>query len=155
MTSGPQASRPLTSRPRRVRWVAAAFAVVFVALFTVVAVLLGGDTSTGVYFRLSDQLAMVGIGVLLACGALWLTRPRVSADADGVTVRNLLGSTRFDWASVVGISFPDGASWARLELPDDEYVPVMAVQAVDGDRAVAAIREMRKLHRAAHAQQSA
>jgi len=138
----------VTSRPRKVRFVAALFAVVFVAVFTVVAVLLR-DTPTGVYFQVSDQVAMVGIGVLLACGALWLTRPRVAADADGVTVRNLLGSTRYPWEYIRSISFPDGASWARLELPDDEYVPVMAVQAIDGDRAVATIRELRKLHRAA------
>ena len=46
------------------------------------------------------------------------------------------------------ISFPDGASWARLELPDDEYLAVMAIQAVDGVRAVEAVRALRKLHRA-------
>ncbi|WP_245931361.1 PH domain-containing protein [Actinokineospora auranticolor] len=125
-----------------------AIAAVFVAVFTVVAILLR-TTSTGVFFQVSDQIAMVGIGVLLACGVLWLTWPRVTADAAGVTVRNLLGRTRYPWESVVGISFPDGAAWARLELPDDEYVPVMAVQAIDGDRAVTAIRELRRLHRAA------
>ncbi|WP_156756457.1 PH domain-containing protein [Actinokineospora pegani] len=138
----------LTSRPRKIRWVSGVFAVVFIAVFTVVAVLLR-DTPTGVYFQISDQIAMVGIGVLMACGALWFTRPKVTADAEGVSVRNMLGSTRFAWAEVVSISFPDGASWARLELPDDEYVPVMAVQAIDGDRSVAAIRELRALHKAA------
>ncbi|SDC15860.1 PH domain-containing protein [Actinokineospora iranica] len=137
----------MTARPRKVRFVSAVFAVVFVAVFSVVAVLLR-NTPTGVYFQLSDQIAMVGIGVLLACGALWLTRPRVSADAEGVTVRNLLGSTRYPWSVVQSVSFPDGAAWARLELPDDEYVPIMAVQSIDGERAVTAIRELRKLHRA-------
>ncbi len=138
----------MKSRPRKVRFVSVTFAVVFVAVFTVVAVLLR-NTPTGVFFQLSDQIAMVGIGVLLAAGALWLTRPRVQADAEGVTVRNLLGSTRYPWGVVESVSFPDGAAWARLELPDDEYVPVMAVQSIDGDRAVAAIRELRKLHREA------
>ena len=138
----------VTSRPRKVRFVSGAFAVVFVAVFTVVALLLR-DTPTGVFFQVSDQIAMVGIGVLLACGALLPTRPKVTADEAGVTVRNLLGSTRYPWGDVLSISFPDGASWARLELPEDEYVPVMAVQAIDGDRAVATIRELRALHRAA------
>jgi hypothetical protein len=50
---------------------------------------------------------------------------------------------------VLSVSFPDGASWARLELPDDEYQAVMAVQAVDRGRAVEAVRALRKLHRAA------
>lgn len=138
----------MNARPRKVRFVAGAFAVVFVAVFTVVALLLR-NTPTGVFFQVSDQIAMIGIGVLLACGALWFTRPRVEADAEGVTVRNMLGGTRYPWEYVESVSFPDGASWARLELPDDEYVPVMAVQSIDGDRAVTAIRELRALHRAA------
>ncbi|MBM7775295.1 hypothetical protein JOD54_005499 [Actinokineospora baliensis] len=123
-------------------------AVVFIGVFVVVAVLLRGS-GTGVYFQVSDQLAMVGIGVLLAAGVLWLTWPKVTADEDGITVRNLLGRTRYPWTAVRGISFPDGAAWARLELPDDEYVPVMAVQSIDGARAVEAIRELRRLHRVA------
>ncbi|GLZ36916.1 PH domain-containing protein [Actinokineospora sp. NBRC 105648] len=140
----------MIARPRRVRVFSGALAVLFIAVFTVVAVLLR-RTSTGVFFQVSDQVAMAGIGVLLACGALWMTWPKITADAAGVRVRNLLGSTTYPWSQVRGISFPDGAAWARLELPDDEYVPVMAVQALDGDRAVAAIRELRKLHRAATA----
>jgi Bacterial PH domain len=50
---------------------------------------------------------------------------------------------------VLAVTFPDGASWARLDLPDDEYVPVLAVQAVDGTRAVTAMRQLRALHAAA------
>ncbi|WP_253885280.1 PH domain-containing protein [Actinokineospora diospyrosa] len=123
-------------------------AVVFIGVFVVVAVLLRGS-GTGVYFQVSDQVAMVGIGVLLAAGVLWLTWPKVTADEAGITVRNLLGRTNYPWTAVVAISFPDGAAWARLELPDDEYVPVMAVQSIDGARAVEAIRELRRLHRVA------
>ncbi|WP_026423944.1 PH domain-containing protein [Actinokineospora inagensis] len=136
----------LVARPRKVRFVTVPVAVVFVGVFVVVAILLR-SSGTGVFFQASDQLAMVGIGVLLALGVLWLTWPKVTADATGVTVRNLLGGTRYPWTGVRAISFADGAAWARLELPDDEYVPIMAVQAVDGDRAVAAIRHLRRLHR--------
>jgi len=132
------------ARPHRVRFVTGTIAVVFVAIFSVVAVLLR-NTPTGVFFQASDQVAMVGIGVLLACGALWFTRPKVAADAEGVEVRNLLGTTRFEWDVVESVSFPNGASWARLELPDDEYVPIMALQSADGARAVAGIRELRRL----------
>ncbi|WP_447008513.1 PH domain-containing protein [Saccharothrix isguenensis] len=135
-------------RPKRIRWVAGTSAVFLVAVFTVVGLLLG-DTPTGVIFRTSDQVAMVLLGVLLACGILLLTRPRVRADAEGVEVRNVATVHRFAWADVLHVSFPDGASWARLELPDDEYVSIMAVQAVDRDHAVAAVRALRELHRAA------
>lgn len=139
----------MTARPRKVRFVAAGFAVVFIALFSVVAVLLK-NTPTGVFFQTSDQVAMIGIGVLLAVGALWFTWPKVSADESGVLVRNMLGGKLVPWSEVVAVSFPDGASYARLELPDDEYIVLMAVQSIDGDRAVHAIRELRRLHKAAH-----
>jgi hypothetical protein len=43
------------------------------------------------------------------------------------------------------VSFPVGARWARLDLPDDEYIPVMAIQAIDKGRAVAAMDEVRGL----------
>jgi Bacterial PH domain len=74
----------------------------------------------------------------------------VRADADGVEVRNVGWPRYLPWELVRAVSFPDGASWARLDLPDHEYVPVLAVQAVDGMRAVEAIRGLRALH-AAHA----
>jgi hypothetical protein len=136
------------ARPRKVRVLASIGAVVLVAVFTVVAVLLR-NTPTGVYFYLSDQIAMVGIGVLLGCGALMFARPRVRADLDGVEVRNMLGSRRYLWTDIESVSFPDGSAWARLELPDDEYVPILAVQAIDGDHAVTAMRELRRLRREA------
>ncbi|GAB3009963.1 PH domain-containing protein [Saccharothrix stipae] len=135
-------------RPKRIRVVSWASAVFLVAVFTVVGLLLG-DTPTGVIFRTSDQVAMIFLGVLLACGMLLLARPRVRADAEGVEVRNVVTVHRFAWSQVLHVSFPDGASWARLELPDDEYVSIMAVQAVDRDHAVAAVRALRDLHRAA------
>ncbi|MGW5051716.1 PH domain-containing protein [Actinokineospora sp. NPDC004072] len=139
----------MTVRPIKVRFVAVAFAVVFIAVFTAVGVLLKNQ-STGVYFQTSDQVAMIGIGVLLALGALWFTWPKVTADETGVVVRNMLGSKLVPWSDVVAVTFPDGASYARLELPDDEYIVLMAVQSIDRDRAVLAIRELRKLHKAAH-----
>jgi hypothetical protein len=50
---------------------------------------------------------------------------------------------------VLSVSFPDGAAWARLELPEDEYISVMAVQAVDREYAVSSVRALRELHKAA------
>ena len=138
----------LVIRPRRALIMCSVLAVALLAVFVVVAVLLrNGDT--GVRFQRSDQVAMVGIGILLACGVMLFAIARVRADAEGIEVRNVLITRRFAWSEVLSVSFPDGASWARLELPDDEYHAVMAVQAVDRDRAVEAVRALRKLHRAA------
>jgi len=133
------------ARSRKARRVAVASAVVLVMVFTVVAVLLR-RTPTGVYFQLSDQVAMVLLGLLLACAALLFARPRVRAGADGVEVRNLFGSRTLPWELVLRVSFPDDAPWARLELPDDEYIAVMAIQSADGRHAVQAICALRALH---------
>jgi hypothetical protein len=137
-----------TARPHRVRLLAIPLAVALVAAFTVVALLLK-NSDTGVRFHTSDQVAMVGIGLILALAVLWSTWPRVRAGADGIEVRNLLGPRRYSWSEIRHVSFPDGARWARLELPADEYLPILAIQSFDGDRAVAAMRELRHLHREA------
>jgi hypothetical protein len=141
-------SESVTCRPRRVRFVAIPAAAGLIVLFVVIAILLR-NTPTGAYFEVSDQIAMALVGVLLACGVLLLTRPRVRATADWIEVRNLLGSTRYAWADVRGLSFPDGSAWARLELPADEYVSIMAIQAADGPRAVTAMRSLRALYKTA------
>lgn len=142
------AEREVVFRPKKIRRVAFASAVGIVAVFTVVGVLLG-DTPTGAIFRVSDQIAMVCLGVLLAAGVLLLARPKVTANAEGVDVRNVITSHHFDWADVLHVSFPDGAAWARLELPEDEYISVMAIQAADREHAVKAVRALRELHKAA------
>jgi PH (Pleckstrin Homology) domain-containing protein len=136
----------LVVRPHRVRLFAGAGAVVLFAMFAVAGVFLP-DSDTGARFVLSDQIAMFGIGIILALGALWFTRPRVRADHEGVEVRNMLFARRFEWSDIEQISFPDGSPWARLELPYDEYVPVLAIQAMDGERAVVAMRELRRIRR--------
>ena len=141
MTTGVQ----FETRPRKARRVAVVAAVLLVVVFTVVGILLR-RTDTGVYFRVSDQVAMVLLGLLLAGAALLFARPRVRAGADGVEVRNLFGPRTLPWQLVLRVSFPDGAPWARLELPDDEYIAVMAIQAADGRHAVQAIRALRAVH---------
>jgi hypothetical protein len=138
----------LVIRPRRVRWMAGALAVLLVAVFTVVAVLLRGS-NTGVIFQPADQVAMIGIGLLLAAGTLLFAAPLVVADEHGIEVRNVAIRKRFGWDEVLSVNFPDGASWARLELPEDEYYSVMAVQAVDRHHAVEAVRALRRQHKAA------
>ena len=60
-------------------------------------------------------------------------------------MRNLLTYRLIPWSDVVDVSFPRGARWARVDLPDDEYVPVLAIQAVDKDRAVNAMDSVRRL----------
>lgn len=137
-------------RPHKVLVAAWVGAVAILVLFVVVAVVLR-SSDTGVSFRAADQVSLVLLGVFIAGGLLLLARPRVIADAEGIEVRNVLFNRRFPWADVRRVAFPDGASWARLDLPADEYIAVLAIQAVDGARAVAAIRRVRALHAASKA----
>jgi hypothetical protein len=140
----------LVLRPRRAVISSVVGAVAVAVLFVVIAVLLE-TTPTGVYFRLADQVSIALIGLLIAGGLLLMARPRVRADAEGIEVRNVFVTRRLAWSDVVRVAFPDGASWARLELPDYEYLPVLALQATDRDRAVAGITRLRELHAAARA----
>jgi Bacterial PH domain len=101
--------------------------------------------STGVIFQTADQVAIGLLGVVIAAAVLLFARPRLRVGAAGLAVRNLLGYRLIPWSEVVDVSFPRGARWARVDLPDDEYIPVMAIQAVDKGRAVAAMDTVRAL----------
>jgi hypothetical protein len=101
--------------------------------------------SSGVIFQTSDQVAIGLLGVIIGCIVLLFARPRLRVGPDGIAVRNLLAYRLIPWSEVVGISFPSGARWARIDLPDDEYVPAMAIQSVDKERAVAAMDDVRAL----------
>lgn len=117
-------------------------ALLILAAHVVVGVLLK-VSSTGVIFRTADQVAMAMLGAVIAGFVCLFARPRLRIGPSGVAVRNLLGYRLFPWDEVVGVSFHPGARWARLDLPDDEYVAVMAIQAVDKGRAVESMDRVR------------
>ena len=132
----------LDIRPHRTPYFAYGAAVIIFAAHVAVGALLQVG-STGVVFRTADQVAIAMLGAIIAGVVLLFSRPRLRVGPAGVAVRNLVGFKVIPWADVLGVSFPAGARWARLELPDDEYVPVMAIQAVDKDRAVVAMEQVR------------
>lgn len=135
-------------RPRKAAILAWVGATAILVLFVAIAIVLR-NSPTGVFFRLADQVALVLLGVFIAAGLLLLALPRVRADAAGIEVRNVFTTHSLPWTDVRRIAFPDGASWARLDLPDDEYLPMLAIQAVDRQRAVRGITRIRALHAAA------
>jgi Bacterial PH domain len=134
----------LEVRPHLTPYFAYGGAAVIVIAAVAVGVLLK-ITSTGVIFQTADQIAMALLGVVIASAVLLFARPRMRIGASGVAVRNLLSYRLIPWSDVVGVTFPHGARWARVDLPDDEYVPVMAIQAVDKERAVDAMDRVRDL----------
>ncbi len=123
-----------------------AYAAAFlIATVHIVAGLLLKTQTSGVIFQTADQVALALLGLVIAGAVLLLARPRLRVGPAGLSVRNVLGDRLIPWSDVVGVSFPVGSRWARVDIPDDEYVPVMAIQAVDKDRAVAAMDAVRSL----------
>jgi hypothetical protein len=134
----------LQVRPHLTPYFAYGAAILILAAHVVLGVLLKAR-STGVVFQTADQFAMAGFGVVIAGVVLLFARPRLRVGKNGLAVRNMLGEKLIAWPDVVGVSFPMGARWARVDLPDDEYVPLMAIQSVDKERAVAAMDRVREL----------
>ena len=134
----------LEVRPRLTPYFAYGAAAIILAAHVTVGVLLK-ISSTGVIFQTADQVAIALLGVVIACVVLLFARPRLRVGAPGVAVRNLFGYRLIPWSDVVGVTFPRGARWARVDLPDDEYIPVMAIQTVDKERAVEAMDSVRGL----------
>lgn len=114
-----------------------------IALTAVLAAVFMRAKSTGVVFRTSDQFGLAGVGIVLAAALLLLARPRLRLGPTGLEVRNLLTDRVIPWVDVVDVSFPVGRRWARVELADDEYVPVLAIQSIDRERAVSAMDTVR------------
>jgi hypothetical protein len=131
-------------RPRLTPYFAYGAALIIAAVGVVLGLLLK-ISSSGVIFQTADQVAISLLGVVIAGVVLLFARPRLRVGAAGVAVRNLFGYRLIPWSDVVDVSFPRGARWARVDLPDDEYIPLMAIQAVDKDRAVAAMDRVREL----------
>jgi hypothetical protein len=145
----------VTPRPEREVWdvelrphltpIFAYAAAFLIAAAHIVVGLLLKIKSSGVVFQTADQVAMALLGLVIAGVVLLFARPRLRVGPSGLSVRNLLADRLIRWSDTVGVSFPAGSRWARIDLPDDEYVPVMAIQAVDKDRAVEAMDTVRSL----------
>jgi len=134
----------LQVRPKRIAIYASIAATLVVAVMVVVGVLLR-DTNEGVEFRTSDQVGLIGIGLILGGLIMTAARPRLRVDRNGLWVRNVLGDQFTPWELVVRIAYPQGANWAQLLMPDDETKPIMAIQAMDRGRAVTALEAVREL----------
>ena len=139
----PDGSWDAVFRPRMMSRIAAAVAAVIAVAGLIVAVL--NNRSSGAILRTADQVAMGGLALLLAGAVLLLVRPRLKAGPAGLAVRTLFEYRFIPWSEVVDFSFPPGRRWARIDLPANEYIPVVAIQSIDGDRAVAAMDTVREL----------
>lgn len=130
-------------RPRWARVVGAALAVIVVASVVTLFVVVEPNAAT--------QLGLEDYGLVLAVAAIFLgvlwRQSTVSATPSerGVAVRNLMGTTRLEWAQIVSVRFSADRAWAQLDLADGDQIAVMAIQSADGERARRAAKRLAAL----------
>ncbi len=88
-------------------------------------------------------LAFLALLVLIAVNAM--TRSRVTATREGLTVVNGYRRRSYEWAEIVAVSMPPGAPWATLDLADGSTVSALGIQGSDGATARQAVRQLRAL----------
>ncbi|MFF1905352.1 PH domain-containing protein [Kitasatospora sp. NPDC058218] len=131
---------PVTWAPRRTRAVLVPVCVLLVVMFVAIAVALPAS------WQFNDRLMMVLSGVLFAGVGLMLARPRVSADAEGITVVNFVRRRRLAWAEIVRVNFRQGDPWATLDLADGTSLAAVGIQSGLGKaQAIADARALRDL----------
>ncbi|MDH6577726.1 PH domain-containing protein [Kitasatospora sp. MAP5-34] len=129
---------PVTWAPRRNRGVLLSLSAVLVTVFTVIAFALPAN------WQLNDRLAMVLSGLVFGSLGLMLARPRVSADAEGVTVVNFVRTRRLAWAEIVRVNFRQGDPWVTLDLADGTALAAVGIQPGGGrEQAIRAARALR------------
>ncbi|WP_019137147.1 PH domain-containing protein [Cellulomonas massiliensis] len=123
MTDG-RAPLPLTFRPRLARQVSLAVALLVLVGTALVVVLVPG-------LNAGDRAGFLLFGVALAWFCWREASVRLVADEDGATVRNLIVTTRLQWADVVAVRFGE-RPWVQLDLANGETLAVMGIQRADG-----------------------
>ncbi|MFJ9516766.1 PH domain-containing protein [Kitasatospora sp. NPDC101801] len=131
---------PVTWAPRRNRAVLAGICGLLLVLFTVLAFALPSN------WQVNDRVAIFVSGLLFSAVGLLLARPRVSADAEGVTVVNFVRRHRLSWPQIVRVNFRQGDPWVMLDLADGTSLAAVGIQPAGGrEQAVRAARALRDL----------
>ncbi|KNB49902.1 PH domain-containing protein [Streptomyces caatingaensis] len=130
---------PVTFRPTLTRVVLLGIGFALVAVLTVMSFLLESFTA-------GDRATFIGTG-LLGLGVLaLLSRPKVVATPEGVTVVNLTTVRRLAWAQIVRVNLRPGDSWVHLDLADGTSLPAMGIQTgIAKEKAIADARALNAL----------
>ncbi|GAA1169790.1 hypothetical protein F4556_000569 [Kitasatospora gansuensis] len=131
---------PVTWAPRRNRAVLAGICALLMVLFSTLAFALPSN------WQFNDRVAIFVSGLLFSAVGLMLARPRVSADAEGVTVVNFVRRHRLSWPQIVRVNFRQGDPWVMLDLADGTSLAAVGIQPAGGrEQAVRAARALRDL----------
>ncbi|MFD5327265.1 PH domain-containing protein [Streptomyces sp. NPDC127092] len=127
---------PVTFRPARTRAVLLTAGVAMFVVITSVGLMLEklgpGERASFVF------TAAMFLGVLVL-----LSRPKVVADDEGVTVVNITRTRRLAWAEILKVNLRPGDAWVFLDLSDGTSLPALGIQ--PGIAKEQAIRDARAL----------
>ncbi|MFS3129194.1 PH domain-containing protein [Nocardioides sp. Bht2] len=131
-----------TWRPLGVRMVGIAGGLFLLGAFVALWLLL--PASVRADFDLFQRLTAITLGILIAVAWWALVRCRVTASDEGLVVVNGYKVYEYEWAQIISIKLLRGAPWAVLDLSDGTTRSVIALQATDGQRAIDAVRAIRR-----------
>ncbi|MCF3172876.1 PH domain-containing protein [Streptomyces sioyaensis] len=137
--SAPLPSLPVTFRPTRTRAVLYTVGIAQLAALTAIALALPKLTG-------GERLSFVLTGLLVLAVLLLLSRPKVVARQEGVTVVNLTTRRDLAWAEVLRVNLRAGDPWVHLDLADGTSLPAMGIQpGIAREQAVRDARALRDL----------
>ncbi|MFJ9930485.1 MULTISPECIES: PH domain-containing protein [Streptomyces] len=130
---------PVTFRPGHTRAILLTAGVVIFLTISGIAVLLEG-------LGPGERLSFVVTGALIFWVLAKLARVKVVADEQGVTVVNIAGTRRLDWAEILQVNLRPGDPWVFLNLSDGTSLPALGIQpGLAKQRAIADARALRAL----------
>ncbi|MEU8543561.1 PH domain-containing protein [Streptomyces sp. NPDC048717] len=139
MTDTSAPALPVTFRPARTRIVLLTSAVAMFLVISAVGMMLEG-LSPG------ERTSFVFIAALFAGVLVMLSRPKVVADEEGVTVVNITRVRRLAWAEILRVNLRPGDPWVFLDLSDGTSMPVLGIQpGIAKGRAIEDARALRAL----------
>lgn len=130
---------PVTFRPARTRVVLLTVGLAMFVVITAVGLMLEklgpGERASFVF------TAALFLGVLVL-----LSRPKVVADDEGVTVVNITRTRRLAWAEILKVNLRPGDPWVFLDLSDGTSLPALGIQpGIAKDQAIRDARALRAL----------
>ncbi len=130
---------PVTFRPSRTRAVLLTAGVAIFVTITVIALLLE-QLGPG------ERLSFIFTAALLAGVLFLLARVKVVADEAGVTVQNIAGRRRLEWAEIIQVNLRPGDPWVFLNLSDGTSLPALGIQpGIAKQQAIADAKALRAL----------
>lgn len=138
-----QVTVPHTWRPFGARLVGTVLGVMLLALVLAVWIMFGEDVRSR--FTPFQKGTLVFLGLLALAVWFALMRSRVTATTAGLEIVNGYRRRDLEWSEVIAVNMRRGAPWAAFDLSNGTSLSAVGIQASDGDRAIHAVRELRRL----------